>query len=188
MLGVSVGGRISELLALTIGDVWQNHQPVKDLLFQKDIVKGKETARMVPVNADGRKAIADLISWHREQYGTLDPERPLFVSRQGGGALTRGQAHKILLAAFTRAGLNGKLATHSMRKSYAQRMYDALGDIYAVKEVLGHQSVETTKNYLGVSYQKLQRASDQIAVSGQVNKTIQSITRFWKVTRSAMKR
>ncbi len=55
MLGVSVGGRISELLALTIGDVWQNHQPVKDLLFEKDIVKGKETARMVPVNTDGRK-------------------------------------------------------------------------------------------------------------------------------------
>ncbi|MBI1928375.1 tyrosine-type recombinase/integrase [Candidatus Poribacteria bacterium] len=187
MLGVSVGGRISELLALTIGDVWQNHQPVKDLLFQKDVVKGKETARMVPVNADGRKAIADLIDWHKAQYGTLAPERPLFVSRQGGGArvggcnrqslsvspsnpLTRGQAHKILLAAFTTAGLNGKLATHSMRKSYAQRMYDAMGDIYAVKEVLGHQSVETTKKYLGVSYQKLQRASDTIAVL-QVNKT-----------------
>jgi site-specific recombinase XerD len=40
MLGVSVGGRISELLALTIGDVWQNNQPVSDLLFEKDIVKG----------------------------------------------------------------------------------------------------------------------------------------------------
>jgi len=171
MLGVSVGGRISELLALTIGDVWQNHQPVKDLLFEKDIVKGKETARMVPVNTDGRKAITDLIDWHFGQYSTLDPMRPLFVSRQGGGALTRGQAHKILEAAFEKAGLNGKLATHSMRKSYAQRMYDAMGDIYAVKEVLGHQSVETTKKYLGVSYQKLQRASDTIAVKREVNKT-----------------
>lgn len=191
MLGVSVGGRISELLALCIGDVWQNGQPVKDLLFAKAIVKGKETARMVPVNADGRQAIALLIDWHRGQYGTLAPAGPLFVSRQGepppskggtkgipltpprgrgGRALTRGQAHKILEAAFTKAGLNGKLATHSMRKSYAQRMYDAMGDIYAVKEVLGHQSVETTKKYLGVSYQKLQRASDQIAVL-KVNKT-----------------
>jgi integrase len=35
MLGVSVGGRISELLALTIGDVWQNNQPVSDLLFER---------------------------------------------------------------------------------------------------------------------------------------------------------
>ena len=29
MLGVSTGGRISELLSLTIGDVYQNQQPVK---------------------------------------------------------------------------------------------------------------------------------------------------------------
>ncbi len=36
MLGVSVGGRISEMLALTIGDVWQNGRPVKDLLFLRD--------------------------------------------------------------------------------------------------------------------------------------------------------
>ena len=171
MLGVSVGGRISELLALTIGDVYQNGQPVKDLLFAKDVVKGKENARMVPVNADGRRAIDDLMAWHLKRYGTLSQKRPLFVSRQGGGALTRGQAHKVLEAAFTTAGLNGKLATHSMRKSYAQRMYDALGDIYAVKEVLGHKSVETTKKYLGMSYQKLQRASEQIAVTGEVNKT-----------------
>jgi len=102
MLGVSVGGRISELLALKIGDVWQNHQPVKDLLFQKDIVKGKQTSRMVPVNADGRKAIAELIAWHQETFGSLGANRPLFLSRQGGGVISRGQAHKILEAAFTK--------------------------------------------------------------------------------------
>ena len=80
-----------------------------------------------------------------------------FVLREGS---------KVLEAAFQKAGLNGKLATHSMRKAYAQRMYDATHDIYAVKEVLGHQSVETTKKYLGVSYQKLQQASEQISVEG----------------------
>ena len=31
MLGVSVGGRISELLSLQIGDVWQNGKAVFDL-------------------------------------------------------------------------------------------------------------------------------------------------------------
>ena len=35
MLGVSTGGRISELLSLTIGEVYQNQQPVSDLLFDK---------------------------------------------------------------------------------------------------------------------------------------------------------
>ena len=47
MLGVSTGGRISELLSLTIGDVWQNRAAVTDLLYEKSIVKGGEIRRAV---------------------------------------------------------------------------------------------------------------------------------------------
>ena len=180
MLGVSVGGRISELLALKLNDVWQNGQPVGDLLFEKNVVKGKETARMIPVNDDGREAIAELIEWHRERYRKktrqsqekglalspclLEPRRPLFPSRKFGSALSRSQAHRILEAAFQKAGLNGKLATHSLRKTFAQRIYDASGDIFLVKEMLGHKAVETTKQYLGVSYARMQAASKAIEV------------------------
>ena len=48
MLGVSTGGRISELLSLQIGDVWQNGKAVTDLLYEKNIVKGSEVSRAVP--------------------------------------------------------------------------------------------------------------------------------------------
>jgi integrase/recombinase XerD len=163
-------------LALTISDVYQNGQPVKDLLFQKDVVKGKETARMVPVNADGRKAIVDLIAWHNEQYGTLSQKRPMFVSRKGNAAtclpsrhrqMTRKTGHIVLKEAFERAGLNGKLATHSLRKSFAQRVYDASGDVVLVQELLGHASIGTTRKYLGVSYQKAQRVVESIATGNR---------------------
>ena len=50
MLGVSTGGRISELLSLTIGDVYQNGKSaVTDLLFRQDpsskAVKYREPCR-----------------------------------------------------------------------------------------------------------------------------------------------
>ena len=45
LLGVSTGGRISELLSLQIVDVYQNEKPVTDLLFDKSIVKGGEVSR-----------------------------------------------------------------------------------------------------------------------------------------------
>ena len=67
MLGVSTGGRISELLSLTIGDVYQSGKPVTDLLFDKSIVKGGEVSRAVPVNSDGQRAIEALIAWHGER-------------------------------------------------------------------------------------------------------------------------
>ena len=62
LLGVSTGGRISELLSLQIVDVYQNDKPVTDLLFDRAIVKGGEVSRVsVPVNSDGRAAIENLI-------------------------------------------------------------------------------------------------------------------------------
>ena len=164
VLGVSTGGRISELLSLRIGDVWQNNKPVSDLLFDKAIVKGGEVSRAVPVNFDGREAIKGLIDWHRENHGEIDPNRPLFPSRQGG-AMDRRMAHAVLKTAFEAAGLNGKLATHSMRKSFAQRLYEQTNDIFAVQEMLGHKNVATTQRYLGVNYASVRDAVEKMAFS-----------------------
>ena len=125
MIGVSTGGRISELLSLRVGDVFQNNRPVSDLLFSKSVVKGKENSRAVPVNADGRKAIDELVNWHREHYRSIASNRPLFPSRHNAGtvALHRQTAHEILKMAFIEAGLNGHIATHSLWKSFAQRWH-----------------------------------------------------------------
>ena len=166
MLGVSVGGRISELLALKVNDVWQNGKPVSDLLFDRSIVKGGEVSRAVPVNVDGRQAIENIISWHTELYGNIEPTRPLFPSRNGQGSqmMTRKAAHDVLKSAFEAAGLNGKLGTHSLRKSYAQRLYEQTNDIYAVQEMLGHKSVVTTQRYLGVNYASVRDASEAMSV------------------------
>ena len=169
MLGVSTGGRISELLSLTIGDVYQNRRAVSDLLFDRSIVKGGEVSRAVPVNMDGREAIEALIGWHRRQYKTIAPTRPLFPSRNKSGsvAMNRQTAHEMLKKAFEAAGLNGKLATHSLRKSFAQRLYEESGDIYLVQELLGHRNVSTTQNYLGVNYADARRAVEAIALSAK---------------------
>ena len=171
MLGVSTGGRISELLGLQIGDVYQNRAPVTDLLFDKSIVKGKEQSRAVPVNRDGRQAIDQLIAWHRKEYRSIAKARPLFPSRngQGGKRMSRRAAHDVLKTAFEAAGLNGKLASHSLRKSFAQRLYDRTGDIYAVQEMLGHQNIATTQKYLGVNYQNVRQAVEAMAVSTELH-------------------
>ena len=173
MLGVSTGGRISELLSLRIGDVYQNKKPVSDLLYSKSIVKGGEVSRSVPVNADGRKAIDEIVSWHREQYRRINATRPLFPSRHNSGtvALHRQTAHAILKTAFMEAGLNGHIATHSLRKSFAQRLYDKTGDIYLVQELLGHRNISTTQKYLGVNYADAKAAVEAIALITESDRT-----------------
>ena len=171
MLGVSTGGRISELLNLQISDVYQNGSAVTDLLYNKSIVKGGEVSRAVPVNSDGRRAIEDLIAWHRTKYNTTHKNCPLFPSRNGGGTqrMSRRTAHDVLKTAFEAAGLNGHLATHSLRKSFAQRLYDATGDIFAVQEMLGHKNVATTQKYLGVNYASVREALEEMSVDSELH-------------------
>ena len=173
MLGVSTGGRISELLSLQIGDVYQNGKAVTDLLFDKKIVKGGEVSRAMPVNSDGRAAIENLIDWHKEQYKTIAPSRPLFPSRNKKGTvpMNRQTAHEMLKKAFTTAGLNGKLATHSLRKSFAQRVYEESGDIYLVQELLGHRNVSTTQKYIGVNYATARETVEAMALGSERDRT-----------------
>ena len=182
MLGVSCGARISELLALKISDVWQNNTVVHDISFSKHIVKGREHARSVPLNSDGRKAITELLDWYKskgfaEKY--LAPDAPLFQSRKDNKPLTRKGAADVLRDAFEKAGLNGKLATHSMRKSFAQRLYNATGDVFIIKEMLGHQSIITTQQYLGVDYVFVKEAVEVISVTSDAS---QNLTPLHRVT------
>ena len=178
MLGVSTGGRISELLSLTIGDVFQNGSAVSDLLFEKSVVKGGEVSRTVPVNADGRRAIDELVNWHRRHYSSIASTRPLFPSRNQNGRVPMNlqTAHEMLKQAFIAAGLNGKLATHSLRTSFAQRVYEHSGDIYLVQELLGHRSVNTTQKYLGVNYASARQTVEAFALIAE-----RDLTRFCQV-------
>ena len=173
MLGVSTGGRISELLSLRVGDVYQNKKPVSDLLYSKSIVKGGEASRSVPVNADGRRSIDALVNWHRAHYRSVASKRPLFPSRHKSGTVPmhRQTAHAILKTAFIEAGLNGHIATHSLRKSFAQRLYDKTGDIYMVQELLGHKNISTTQKYLGVNYADAKAAVELIALVSESDRT-----------------
>jgi integrase/recombinase XerD len=85
-------------------------------------------------------------------------------NRSGTIAMHRQTAHQMLKKAFIAAGLNGKIATHSLRKSFAQRIYERSGDIYLVKELLGHRNVSTTQDYLGVNYADARQACEAIAL------------------------
>ena len=177
MLGVSTGGRISELLSLTICDVYQNQQPVTDLLFNKSIVKGGTESRVVPVNIDGRDAIDQLIAWHRNRYNTTRRDRPLFPSRNRNGSVSmnRQTAHEMFKKAFEKAGLNGKLTTHSLRKSFVQRVYEHSGDIYLVQELHGHKNVATTQKYIGVNYATARETVETMALGHEPDRTAISL-------------
>ena len=91
--------------------------------------------------------------------------------KSGTVPMHRQTAHDILKKAFIAAGLNGKLATHSLRKSFAQRVYNKSGDIYLVQELLGHRNISTAQKYLGVNYADARAAVEAIALITESDRT-----------------
>lgn len=77
----------------------------------------------------------------------------LFPSRKGG-AIGVQAISNILKDAAAYFGIKG-ITAHSMRKTYAYKIYmDSGKDVVAVKELLGHASIEETKLYLGLDREK----------------------------------
>jgi integrase len=160
------GFRISEVLSLTVGAVFKGGQIVSKIGIAPHNMKGGYgTTRWVPVLPELERALASLIRNLGQRY-ELSADLPLFLSRQDdtdgqARAITRERAHKIVKGAFARAGIadDGRLGTHSLRKTFARKVYAHAGkDLMVLKKALNHSSVAITQRYLEVVEDEVFRA------------------------------
>lgn len=145
VLGYRTGFRITELLSLTIDSVWSGSKVRDSLKVWRQDVKGRTTSREVMLHPEAKEAICKWLL----QVRLDDRKSPLFASRVGNKAITRFMAHKIYKNLVVKLGLEGSVATHSARKTFAHDMYRKLGrDLVATKAAMGHSSIVTTEIYL----------------------------------------
>jgi site-specific recombinase XerD len=158
LLGIRSGFRISELLSLKIGQVYQNGQVSRYVSVERKHMKKKLSGRTVVLHPEAKAALESWISELKKE-GELLPTDPLFKSQEKGKALSRIMAWVILKKAYVLCGLDGKLATHSMRKTFAQKVHKNLGgDIFKTQKALGHASLNSTASYLEVNQEEIDDA------------------------------
>lgn len=142
ILGYRLGYRISELLSIKVSDCFQ-HGIIRNVLtVQRSKMKGKRVSRSVPLHNDAKQAIERLVKY----YG-LSQDDYLFRSRQG--VLSVRQANRIINETVKALELQGKISSHSLRKSFANRVFIASGkDLMITRDALGHSNVSSTSHYL----------------------------------------
>jgi integrase len=151
LLGVRSGFRISELLALRVGDVYPQGQWVTHLTVPKRHMKQRMEGRRVPLHPEARAALEAWLT-HRSARQALHPSLVLFPSRKGVNRPLRPvQAWQALQDVFRACGLVGQLGTHCMRKTFAKRVYVTSNrNLLYTKKALGHRRLSTTEAYLDV--------------------------------------
>jgi len=158
VLGCKSGFRVSELLSLRIQDVYQHGEIVDRVTIERRHMKKHIEGRTVLLHPDAKKALTVLID-EMKHSGQAAADNFLFQSRKGGKSISRVQAYRILKNLFDECGINGKVATHSMRKTFADRVYKHLGnDIAKTQKALGHKSINSTVSYLSFSESEIDDA------------------------------
>ena len=159
LLGIKSGFRISELLSLTLGDIVQYGCLVDRVTVNRRNMKKKTEGRTVLLHPEAKKELAVWISILQAE-GWKSPETWVFRSRRGGDKpISRIQAWRILQRAYRENNMTGKLGTHSMRKTFANRIYDKLGqDLARTQRALGHKNINSTVSYLSFREEEIDEA------------------------------
>lgn len=161
ILGLKSGLRCRELLGLRIQDVW-DEGILERIQVRRSTTKGKQCGFSLPLHPI---AAASLELYIKDHCASLRLSSPLFRSAKcdpvtgGFRALNRSTAWRILKQAYQKAGLKGNTGCHSMRKTYCQKIYQALGcDLIATQAAMHHTTITSTIRYLSFDNGKVDAA------------------------------
>jgi site-specific recombinase XerD len=147
------GIRIGELAALRLSDVETSERKGRVI-----IRSGKGSRhRVVPLNADARKAINDYLDVRPKVS-----DDHLFISQRGQGL--KEQAVELIVGKYAQAAGLDNVTPHQLRHSFGKHALDAGVDLVTVSKLLGHTSLDTTARYTTPSERDLEKAAEKLEV------------------------
>lgn len=161
-LGVTTGYRAGDLVNLRVRDIKEALRRKEFEIFEgkkknsRNIREKNRKPRIVEVRPKLAAILKDYIKDKRDyEY--------VFQSRKGTNQPIGVQAVSNILKAAGEYFYLHDISAHSMRKTYAYKMYIESGrDIVVVKELLGHSSIEETKLYIGLDREKYHQYSKSL--------------------------
>lgn len=131
----STGLRVSELCALNIADVKNDYFTVRG--------KGG-TARLCFIDKRTRQLLGAYLRRRKDNNDAL------FISDLTKARIKPANVQEMFKYARRRAGFDWPIHPHTLRHSFATNMHLNGAPLYAVKEMMGHKSLETTAIYLHI--------------------------------------
>ena len=156
--GLYTGFRIAEILSIRVDDVYKNGKIQDTVYLKKSNTKGKKEGRVAILN-DRCKEILEtyILEYRMDEKAEIYEGYHLFPSSHDPSKpLTTRRAGYILARVYRDNGLEGKLATHTLRKTFAHKAYEAVDhNILDVQQMLGHKSLDSTSCYLSANSEKI---------------------------------
>ena len=150
----SMGLRISEGLALEVGDIDGVHRRI----HVRDAKGGKD--RYVPLPELTYISLRRFWSTHHHPRLLFpSPAASTFPAHPATKPMDCSGIQSALRAARIECGITRRLTVHSLRHAYASHLLELGMDLRSIQELLGHSDLKTTARYTHIS-DKLRKHSD----------------------------
>lgn len=158
-LTYAAGLRLFEVAALQIADI----DFVRKTVFVRRGKNGK--SRYVPIDDH-------IIRGLKTYLDAVMPKKYLFNGRTKDKPIAKRGIQHLCQAAVKKSGLKKAITLHTLRHSYATHFLEDTGDLFSLKENLGHARLDTTLIYVHIvgslprygAYSPIKRVLDQITV------------------------
>ncbi len=139
-IGINCGLRISDILSLNVGDVKN-----KNFIEIKEKKTGK--FKKFPINSKLKPMLDDFVKNRKNN-------EPLFLSIFNN-RLERIGAYYIITDVCKKAGLEEKIGTHTMRKTFGYHHYKKFKDIAMLQKIFNHSTPQITLRYIGIEQEEI---------------------------------
>ena len=153
-LFLNCGMRVSELCSISLGDI------DRDLTSLRVVGKGSKE-RVIYLNSAAREALAEYLKLRLAMSESGPKENALFLSRLNKRISVK-TVQWMVKKYLGEAGLEYKhYSTHKLRHTAATLMYQSGNvDIRVLKDILGHEQLNTTQIYTHVSNEGMEKAME----------------------------
>ena len=145
------GMRMAELIGLDDRDIDFGSRTIK--------VTGKrDKQRFIPFGDDLERRLKEYLEARTAEFG--ETHGAFFLSPKGG-RIPRHQVYLLVKDALGRVSDVSKKSPHVLRHTFATSMLNHEAELGAVKELLGHNSLQTTEIYVHTTFQELKEIYKQ---------------------------
>ena len=147
----ATGIRVSELVNIKLSDIDLNERIIKVL------GKGSKE-RIVIFNNHTKKAIDIYLNDGYHIFNKVNSG--YLILNKDGNKLSERYVRNIINKLVINAGLDIKISPHTFRHTFATDMLEDGSDLMTVKELLGHESLNTTSIYTHVTNEQIRKVYD----------------------------
>lgn len=139
-IGTNCGLRVSDILALNVGDV-------RGKSYIQIVEKKTGKFKKFPINSKLKPMFENFTKGKKSDEPLF---KTIFQNR-----LERFAAYHIIRDACEQAGLEEKVGTHTMRKTFGYHHYKKFKDVAMLQKIFNHSNPQITLRYIGIEQDQI---------------------------------